>query len=134
MADTREWTRYELRDPARNHYKFWAISEPSVVLSSSGNWSVTCLWGRIGTAGSLKAFLFQTHKEAKKYYDSKVYEKTREGYILAKRYSVAASQAPADLLPQGDTAPPSAILQPQPKESWPGWDPSDPFKLPWEES
>ena len=105
--------RFELRDPEKNHSKFWEVSDPEGLGGSAG-WLVTCRWGRIGSSGQERTFHFSGYDEAEAFRGDKIDEKKGKGYVSP--WPIASSSPP-----------PTILRHPAPP------DPADPFSLPFDD-
>jgi predicted DNA-binding WGR domain protein len=61
--------------------KFWEIEKPRCADGKWGDWLVTVVFGRIGTAGQSHTKVFGSKWTAESYYSSKVSEKVGKGYV-----------------------------------------------------
>lgn len=105
--------RFEFRDLAENHKKFWEVSDPA---GQGRGWIVTCRWGRIGSGGQERTFFFDRYDAAEKFRCDKIDEKKSKGYLSPWPM---ASGSPSPVIFRHAPAPPP--------------DPADPFSLPFDQ-
>lgn len=76
--------RYEA--PSSTGGKFWEISRDGVNVSTK--------WGKLTAKGQSKSTVFEDEVKAKKFVETTIRKKEKEGYVLAKPTTTKASSAP----------------------------------------
>jgi predicted DNA-binding WGR domain protein len=66
--------------PSSKIHRFYAMHLAPTLF---GEWALVAEWGRIGSAGTVREKLFQTHELADAAFTKRLRVKTRRGYIPA---------------------------------------------------